>query len=430
MTRALLARLTTLATGLVCGLLSSRIIIADAGVDNFALYTLLVSLPALVPFADLGAGAVVVNAFAETRSARADSLLQRRLVTVIRVMGSFAIGATALNIVLLVSGGWSLLLGAAAMDQQAPYVAFVCLLVFSLSMPLGVWTRVLLGMSKNHIVVLIQGAQAPLALVFVFLITRSPSSHAGVWVALGYFGAFGAVAVAGFAAADRSTRGLLVLSVLRSPFPKKVRGAQVMDVGLPMLAQTLTPPISTQLTRFVLAQIVTAAALAQYGLIFQLILPAQSLVAAVGLTLWPYYARARSRGETGANPFVVSALFGAAALVGSGALVALAPTLLNFVSNGMIPVSPALTAVFCLQILSSALLYPLGMFLMDARGIRFQLVPAILMSIGSVLGVLVLAPSIGIVSVPISVAASTTLFQIIPFAIYIAVRLRRGHLFG
>lgn len=428
MTKALLARLTTLVTGLVCGLLISRIILTDMGVESFALYSLLAALPALIPFADLGAGAVVVNAFAETRSPRSDTSLQRRLVTVVRVMGGFALIALALNVVLLVSGAWSALLGSAGEDARAPYAAFVCVLAFAVSMPLGIWTRVLLGLSRNHLVVLIQGLQAPLALALVFLIAHSPGDGAGVFVAAGYFIALVLVAIIGFRIADHQTHGLLQLTLRRSFSRRRARGARVMNVGWPMLAQTLTPPISTQLTRFVLAQVVTSTALAQYGLIVQLTLPAQSLVAAVGLTLWPYYSRARSRGETGISPYLLSALFGGAAVIGSALLVILAPPLIEFVVAGVVSVTAPVVAVFCVQIVASAILYPLGMYLMDAEGIRFQTIPAILMSLGSIAGVVMLAPSWGIVSVPASVAVSTVLFQIVPFAVYIRGRRRRRDL--
>ncbi len=45
----------------VLGIVTSRLIIENFGVDAYAQYGLLASLPALLPFADLGIAASVIN---------------------------------------------------------------------------------------------------------------------------------------------------------------------------------------------------------------------------------------------------------------------------------------------------------------------------------------------------------------------------------
>ena len=48
-------------TGLI-GLFTTRLIIGTYGTENYQLYALISTLPALLPFADLGMAAVILNA--------------------------------------------------------------------------------------------------------------------------------------------------------------------------------------------------------------------------------------------------------------------------------------------------------------------------------------------------------------------------------
>ena len=59
-----LARVATMVISRVCGILTARLILGDAGIQYYALVSLLIALPSLVSFSDLGAGAVVINSAA------------------------------------------------------------------------------------------------------------------------------------------------------------------------------------------------------------------------------------------------------------------------------------------------------------------------------------------------------------------------------
>ncbi|MDR6117564.1 O-antigen/teichoic acid export membrane protein [Aeromicrobium sp. SORGH_AS981] len=199
-----------------------------------------------------------------------------------------------------------------------------------------------------------------------------------------------------------------------------------MNVGLPMLVQLLTPPITTQVTRLIVAQTVSVTALAEYGVLMQILIPAMGLVSAVGITLWPYYSGARGEGRDVRGPFQLSALFLAAATVGVFGWVAVAPWLFDAMTGGTVEPSRAVVLCFGLQMAAQAALYPLGMYLMSPRGIRFQVVPAVLVCVSSLALVTFFAPSLGIVSVPLSVALSTLIFQIVPFGAFILKEKKNG----
>lgn len=405
--------------GFICGLLSTRLIVTEVGTESYALFSLVAALPALIPFSDLGTGAVLVNGFATSDRPRADTLLKRQILSVGRIMLAFAGAVILLNTLIYALGLWPSVLGAAGMHPAAAAVAFTCVNVYAISIPLGLWGRVLLGLRRNHIIILIQGAQPALTLLFVWAMISINSREFAPWIAISTFASSLLITVVGFTIADRNSGGLLTAMLGSSVRPPWRRGARVMDVGWPMLAQTLTPPLSTQAVRFVVAQSVTVTAIAQYGLLNQIFLPLTGLISAVGTTLWPYYSRARNRGESAVSPFVLSAIFSGGAAVATGAVMIVGPWLFELTSGGLIDVPTILIAAFGLQLVCRAAVYPLGMYLMSPEGIRFQVLPALLMAFSSLGLTTLAAPTLGISSAPISAALATLVFQIIPFVWFI-----------
>jgi len=164
------ARALTMVIALVCGVLTTRMIIGDAGVGSFALYTLLTTIPSLLTFTDLGSGAVLVNAVATSDDVRTDEKLRYQLTSVGRVLLLFAASAMAINTVLLATGAWELIFGDAGQQPGASLAAFFCVTIFCLGIPLGIWARIMLGQRKNHIVILLQGLISPLTLAGVWLL--------------------------------------------------------------------------------------------------------------------------------------------------------------------------------------------------------------------------------------------------------------------
>ena len=95
----------------VFGLFTSRLIIKHFGTDAYAQYGLLASFPTLLPFADLGIAAVVINAVAGPRTRAPTDGDARTIITAFRILivaGSIMIGVAALISLL---GLWPVLLG-------------------------------------------------------------------------------------------------------------------------------------------------------------------------------------------------------------------------------------------------------------------------------------------------------------------------------
>ncbi|MCZ4068379.1 hypothetical protein O1W71_11930 [Microbacterium sp. H37-C3] len=425
---AVVARLVTMVTSFGSGVVISRLVIGEAGVDSFALYSLVAALPALVPFADMGTGAVLVNSLARESDPVENRTVRAELRTVLRIMTIFAGGLMLLNLILLVTGGWRVVLGAAHVDG-ADVAVFACISIFALSIPLGIWSRLLLGMRRNHIVILIQGAQPVIALLIIWCICRVENQNNSLLLIVAPYVALTAVALIGSLVADRSVSGLLRGAALEVAHPVSHPGVRVMNVGWPMLVQALTPPITTQLGRFILAQTTTAYALAQYGLLNQVVTPLIGLVSAAGMTLWPYYSRARERGHRSLNPLILVGVFGFASTIAVGVWLLVADPMFAIMSDEKIRVPASLIACFGAQVLVQALVYPLGMSIMSPAGIRFQLLPAVLVAVSTVIGIVLLAPTWGIVAAPLVSAAAVLAFQVLPFSVYVA-RERRARPIG
>jgi O-antigen/teichoic acid export membrane protein len=145
-----------------------------------------------------------------------------------------------------------------------------------------------------------------------------------------------------------------------------------------MLVQMLALPLAMQTDRIVLSHRAGVDVLAQYNLASQMFNPIWAVISAGGVTLWPVFARARARGEA-LSPVSISWLFGAAAAVMAAVLALVSPWLASLASGGAITLGPLLLVAFLVLMSFQGLKYPLGMFMTDPAGLRFQALMVVLM---------------------------------------------------
>lgn len=426
---ALVARALTMVVSLVCGVITTRTILGEATLEQYALYTLLTTVPALISFTDLGSGAVIVNKVATSDDIRTDTELRFQLTSVGRILVMFASGVMIINTVLFVSGGWRLIFGDVGDVPGASLAAFVCVTVFSLTVPVAIWVRIMLGLRKNHLVILLQGLISPLTLLGVWLLVHFAGPDLDSYLAIASFGAAFLVSVLGLSLTARWTRPLIPAAAGMLLRPRRFPGVRVMDVGWPMLAQLITYPIAVATQRYVLAQTGSHTEVAEYGVTGQVFFALNGLVFAAGIALWPLFARRRHRGELTRGPFLLSLLFAASIAAATAFVWLIGPWLFDFISNGEIDVRPTTILCFGAMVMMTAAVYPLGMFIMDKPGIRFQVIPTLSMAALSLTLSIVLAPMIGIIGPLLGTAFALLVCQYIPFLIYIRRhrdRLLRG----
>ena len=75
--RTALAKVVVMGVAGVFGLINTRLIISHFGTDAYAQYGLLATFPNLMPFTDLGIGAVILNAVAGSSDLPHDAVVRR-----------------------------------------------------------------------------------------------------------------------------------------------------------------------------------------------------------------------------------------------------------------------------------------------------------------------------------------------------------------
>jgi len=414
---SVLAKAATTLIAFVCGILTVRVITGGAGEASYALFGALTALPSLLTFSDLGAGAALVGSVAASEDPRRDARVRDQLTSVERILCAFAAAVLTAGIVMRVTGGWRLLLGSAGALPGAEDAALLCCALYAATVPLGVWTRLLLGARRNHIVILVQGLVSPVTLLLVWGWTQLRGDAA--FLAVGSFVAALTAGGVGLLVTSLTLRPLVGSALRRVPRPRRYPGARVMDIGWPMLAQLISPPLAMAAQRYAVAQHGTVTRLAEYNAAAQVFFALIGLISAAGVALWPLWARARARGELRRGPGLLAVAFGGGTAIASVCVALIGPWLFGFATHGVFEVGLGTILAFGAMATCQAVLYPLGMFLMDPAGIRFQVLPTLMMAVLSLLGAVLLVPVLGAAGPPLANAAAVLVCQIVPYAISI-----------
>jgi len=403
-------------------LMIAHLLVAERGATTYATYGLITSMAALLPFADLGLGAAVTNTLIrhDDRSSEALQVLTtvwRLLFASVLVICGAAVALASFR-----------LLGPAlgVEDPGIEVAALICLLLFSLTVPLGVGSRVLLARNRNHVAILTQAAQGPIALLTI--------------IALLAFGVKSVMLPSAYFAGLLMTTTLTFLVALMSTFPmipvslsaairkqaKGVKFGQVVKYAGPMLTIMICLPLALQSDRVLLSHVSSPGVLAQYNLAGQFFLPIWGVVSAAGLTLWP----ALRTNRAGRAPVTIpqlarlsSALF---AVGGSAAVLIalLSPLLARIVADQQIHLAKPLVWGFASLVAVQALQYPLGMFLTDGSGLRLQAMFLVAMVPANILLSWSLISPLGAAGPIIASSVCVFVFQLLPCSIFSARRIR------
>lgn len=361
----------------ILGIFTSRLIIQNYGVDAYAQYGLLTNLPALLPFADLGIAAVVFNAIASSNDPQRDLQVRRTITTAFRILLVTGPVIALVGVVISLLGLWPAILGNGLLPEGGATAALLCALVFGLVLPLTVGQRILVGLGRTGTQVATQAVIAPFILVSVLTLI-AVSAPAGSFVAvLSYLGT-GLVSLLCIILAARALRPQVGRAILDIPRFRTIANVPFLAIAGPMLVQMLILPVATQTDRLLLSHLTVGDELAQYNLGSQLFGIVVQTISAAGLALWPIYARARSTAQV-RSPIKPAAVFLLAGLGLGGIMAVAAPFLVRFLSDGKVVLDGWVIAGFVAFVSVQALKYPLGMYMTDARGLRFQVLPIVIL---------------------------------------------------
>lgn len=422
--RTAIAKVVVMLIAGVFGLINTRLIIGHFGADAYAQYGLIATFPTLLPFADMGIGAAIVNVVAGSGHLSDDSLARRTITTAIRVLIASSLVIATVGIVLGLLGVWPALLGGKLMDGGG-LTATLCLVIYAAALPLSIGQRVVVGMGRAATQVISQGVVSPAmsCLLVLVIIMRVDAGNA---VSVLSYGANTLVSIICVVVAWRATTPLLADAIRDVPRLRSAPGVRIFNTAAPQFVQSLALPIAFQTDRLLLSHLGQGDALAQYNLAATLFNLLTQTVTVAGIAMWPQFAKARAQGRI-ESPFKPAAVFGAGGLVLAVLLAAVMPLAARLLSDGLITIPIALVIAYVLDVGVEAAKQPLGMYMTDPRGLQFQVLPVlILVPLNFALSWYLISP-LGPAGPVMGSVVSVFFCQLFPYAWWVArdVRHRR-----
>lgn len=420
-----LARILVLPISAILGILVTRLVIDNYGQATYGQYVLLVGIGALIPFADLGISAALMNTIAGAENPRTDDHVRRVMVTCFRVLAGSCVVIVIVAMTIQATGLWPTLLGKGLTAETGALAATLCLVMIALGVLVSFGQRILAALGLNGLSILLTGLQTPIVLLALWgMISWGVG---GGYLAVVSYGATALICLVGIFIAARRISPMIGTALADAWHVRSVRGGQVFNVAWPMLIQMIALPIAMQSSRVVLSQIGTLDDLTEFSLAAQMFMPVVGVVSAAGYALWPVFARARETGrKSPVNPAKLALVFGGLAVIVALAIAFASGLLARIATNGTIELSTTLVATFVAFVLVQSLKQPFGMYLTDPAGMRFQaffILGMLPINLGLSIG---LTPTLGPVAPLLASIVGVLLCQLIPDWLLVRHRLRKA----
>lgn len=374
-------------------ILTIRIITSHYGLVTFGAVTLIATLIALVPIADLGLGTALTNV--TTEAAEAGDFARLRRVYSAAVWILLGIGALVIiaGFVMSALRAWSAILGSAALllgDPNEYMLLYTSICGFWLVT--GVGFRILAGLSRTNTLTILQsvGSMVSTGAIAAAAMLGAPA------VVNVYFPLVASMltgVIAWVIATRLVPRGTLIplapLRLTRTDY----RGT--LSIGLIGFWFTLGAFLLFALDRLLLSNFADPLQVAAYALLLPLFSAVQTTLEAIGTFLWPHYTRLRVRGEFAARTVYRHAVvFLGLGLVAGLLLWLVAPIYTAIAADAQAPVSLAiafgalavaqsLTLAFTSALTAPRLLRLQGIGLVAAVALKVALAPIVLPAFGA-----------------------------------------------
>lgn len=414
-------RVLSIAISFAANILLARLLIESYGLHVYAGLAVIMTLPAVVTFADFGMGNVVVNASSDILHGSPQSRHLAAGVVLSIVASAFV---AVMGVVVFMADGWKLLLGSAVdAVPSASQGALLTMLLISLSVVTGLSTRVLQGMRRNVTSAIAQAILPAITLSSAWLIVIS-GADAGMSAVVGAL-AIVVVSIALIAPARRNLRAhnfRFGIAWLRTG---RLELAAATRLGFASLVVAVCVSATFQSGRLVLSHVSDSIQLASYSLVMPMAMSAFAVLPQLAQVLWPTYRHRLSQGQLGWHEVLKDiAIMVVLASAAGTAVVILAPLVVSYMASGKGAVSYSLTLSFFLLFVVQAIQLPGSMLLTDERGFLAQAGIATVTAASSILLGLGFAPVIGAPAVVLAPAISIAVIQAPITYILVAGRLR------
>ncbi|TRW85405.1 hypothetical protein FK535_08345 [Mycolicibacterium sp. 018/SC-01/001] len=401
------------------GLANTAVIVRETGEAVFGVVSLVTTLSLLIPFADLGIGAVVTSACSRPGRLTDDSLALATVQRGVRMLGGVAAGLIVISLVVMATNSWQLLIGTStgSADRFAITVA-VCLI--ALGIPAGIGIRIIIGLNMNPLAVVMTIGNA--AFTLLLTITLKSIDAEGIWYAIsGAGGVLAGNCVATIFALRISGLGLAPFARPSAEFPRR----EVLHGSLWMFVLSIGLPLGLQSHRLILSHVSTPQELSRYALTAQIFGVVWMVFDTAGMALWPVFVKRRTATTASAQLWLRSvASFGIMSAVAGLGIVAFAPWATSVLSGGAITAPRALAVAFAAMLFVECIHLPGGMMLTMPREARWQSFCITAMGVTAVLLGIWWGARWGATGVVAGAAAAMLLAQVIPDFVWIPRMLR------
>jgi hypothetical protein len=166
-TKSLIVRVFTLATGAISNFSIATIILENFGNQGYAYYVIITSLPALVPFADLGLGSNLFNFFADKFEGRIKQNIVLEVFLLSCLISSLTIFGSILTVV-LIAEFTNLLSG---FQKQDLYLGVGIVSITFIGVPFSLAAKKMFAEKRITSVFLIQGLIPPITASLTYILS-------------------------------------------------------------------------------------------------------------------------------------------------------------------------------------------------------------------------------------------------------------------
>jgi hypothetical protein len=419
-------RLIAAASSLVGNVLLTRMIVNAYGIDSFAAIALVMAVPTLLPFADLGLGGALVNYSSDLKAGTAPDVAKRGIAAAVRLLAMSASLFALTSVVFLATGAWTRILGPATMGVSGIELgASLILITVALSLLNAISARTLQGWRKNAFMIAVSAAGPPLALLFasVLVSIEAPPGLLAVPTSLV------TLMVAGFYWIPVLRHYPDILRDIWRTRPTASDYKGVLSIGVSGLTISLCMIATLQSDRLLLSFLASPRELATYSLIAPLYAACWAIANPLALNLWPKYRQELASGTARTSNYARDvALFILIGCVGAVGLIVVGPTIVGVMAgNSNVEVPITLYLAFGLLLLVQTAQLPSAMLLTDAGGFKSQRnVSLVMMAVKLLLATLLVA-QFGAVAAVMSTVAAVLLIQTPVLARLSVSRIRNSH---
>ncbi|GGG27954.1 hypothetical protein GCM10007304_47260 [Rhodococcoides trifolii] len=400
------------------GLLNTAIIVKQTGSGVFGVVSLISTMSLLFPFADLGVGSVVTNAASAAGRLRDNVVAIATIQRAVRVLLQVSLGLIVLFLLAFVFDGWGTIIGVTTGPEDR-YVVTAAACIFALTVPTGLGVRILIGVDKNQLAVLIMMSNSAFGLLSTFALLLFGAE--GIWYALP--GVVGSLLgnIVGTVVALRVT-GIADL-VFRKP---EVGHTKLLSGSVWMLVASIGLPLGLQSHRIILSHLSTPEELSRYALMAQIYALGWSVFSTAGMAFWPVFVKRRGdpAGTIKLWRQIILAFSGVAVVAAIG-VTALGPWAASILSSGEVETSRMLAFAFALLLVVQCVHLPSGVLLTAPNEMRWQAYCIVVMGVSSVALGIYAAPEYGAVGVVLAAAAAVLVAQIVPDFVRVPTMIKR-----